>query len=216
MATEITTLPAQARNEFGKGASRRLRVAGRVPAVIYASHQEPVHVSLDRLELTAAIRKHGVNALLSVNAEGEDHLVLIKAIDQNVLTLNIDHIDLLAVNRNETVDVDVPVITVGEPAPGVDFIQDADTVTVAANVLNIPEELTVSLDGKEIGDQILAGDIELPEGTVLVSEADILVINFTAPEDNTADADAAEAEVGAAAEEPAADAAAAPAAADAE
>ncbi|WP_297006023.1 50S ribosomal protein L25, partial [uncultured Corynebacterium sp.] len=102
MATEITTLAARARNEFGKGASRRLRVAGRVPAVIYASHQEPVHVSLDLLELTAAVRKHGSNALLSVDAEGEEHLVLIKAIDQNVLTFDIDHIDLLAVNRNET------------------------------------------------------------------------------------------------------------------
>ncbi|AGP31261.1 50S ribosomal protein L25/general stress protein Ctc [Corynebacterium terpenotabidum] len=191
MSTDITTLAAQARNEFGKGASRRLRVAGRVPAVIYASHQEPIHVSLDRLELTAAVRKHGSNALLSVDAEGEDHLVLIKAIDQNVLTLEIDHIDLLAVNRNETVDVDVHVIVSGEPAPGVEYIQDADTITIEANVLNIPEELTAVLDGKEIGDQILASDIALPEGTTLVSDADLLVVNFIAPENNAAEADAA-------------------------
>ncbi|MCI1257315.1 MAG: 50S ribosomal protein L25/general stress protein Ctc [Corynebacterium provencense] len=190
MATEITTLPAQPRNEFGKGASRRLRAAGRVPGVIYASHQEPVHVSLDRLELTAAVRRHGSNALLSVDVEGDDHLVLIKTIDQNVLTLNIDHIDLLAVNRNETVDVDVPVVLVGDATPGVEVMHDADTISVSANVLSIPEELTVSVEGREIGDQILAGDIALPEGVTLVSEADVLVVNFVAPEDNEAEADA--------------------------
>lgn len=190
MATEITTLAAQARNEFGKGASRRLRAAGRVPAVIYASHQEPVHVSLDRLELTAAVRKHGSNALLSVDAEGEDHLVLIKAIDQNVLTYNIDHIDLLAVNRNETVEVDVPVVLTGDQTPGVEVMQDADAVTIEANVLSIPEEITASVEGKEIGDQILAGDLALPEGVTLVSDAELLVVNFVAPEDNEAEADA--------------------------
>jgi large subunit ribosomal protein L25 len=190
MATEITTLAAQERNEFGKGASRRLRAAGRVPAVIYASHQEPVHISLERLELTAAVRKHGSNALLSVDAEGEDHLVLIKAIDQNVLTLEIDHIDLLAVNRNETVEVDVPVVTVDEPAPGVEFIQDADTISIEANVLSIPEELSVSLAGKQIGDQILASDIELPGSVTLMSDADTLVVNFIAPENNEADIEA--------------------------
>lgn len=204
MATEITTLAAQARNEFGKGASRRLRVAGRVPAVIYASHQEPVHVSLDLLELTAAVRKHGSNALLSVDAEGEDHLVLIKAIDQNVLTYNIDHIDLLAVNRNETVEVDVPVVLTGEQTPGVEVLQDADAVTIEANVLSIPEEITVSVEGKEIGDQILAGDLALPEGVTLVSDADLLVVNFVAPEDNEAETPATEGEeTEAAAEAPA-------------
>ncbi|MGO2516886.1 MAG: 50S ribosomal protein L25/general stress protein Ctc, partial [Corynebacterium variabile] len=110
----------------------------------------------------------------------------------------------------------VPVIVEGEPTPGTEYIQDADTVTVEANVLSIPEELTVSLEGKEIGDQILAGDITLPAGVTLTSDAETLVVNFTAPEDNEAEADAAAEETGAGAEAPAEDAAAEAPAEDAE
>jgi large subunit ribosomal protein L25 len=101
------------------------------------------------------------------------------------------------VKRDETVAVDVQVLVEGELEPGVEYIQDADTVTVEANVLNIPEELTVSLAGKQIGDQILASDVELPEGSTLVSDPETLVVNFTAPEDNEAEADSAAAETGA-------------------
>lgn len=216
MATKIIDIAAQPRTEFGKGAARRLRRAWRVPAVVYANHQEPVHVSFDLLEFQGILRNHGVNALVDVDVDGEKHLALIKSVDQNVLTFDIDHADLLAVKRDETVEVDVPVIVEGEPTPGTEYIQDADTVSVEANVLSIPEELTVSLEGKEIGDQILAGDITLPAGVTLTSDAETLVVNFTAPEDNEAEADAAAEETGAGAEAPAEDATAEAPAEDAE
>jgi large subunit ribosomal protein L25 len=216
MATKIIDIAAQPRTEFGKGAARRLRRAWRVPAVVYASHQEPVHVSFDLLEFQGIVRNHGVNALVDVDVDGEKHLAIIKSVDQNVLTFDIDHADLLAVKRDETVAVDVQVVVEGETEPGVEYIQDADTITVEANVLNIPEELTVSLTGRQVGDQILASDVTLPEGATLVSDPETLVVNFTAPEDNEADADDAAAETGAgdgaaaagdesAAEEPAAE-----------
>jgi large subunit ribosomal protein L25 len=197
MATKIIEIAAQPRTEFGKGAARRLRRAWRVPGVVYASHQEPVHVSFDLLEFQGIVRNHGVNALVDVDVDGEKYLAIIKSVDQNVLTFDIDHADLLAVKRDETVAVDVQVLVEGELEPGVEYIQDADTVTVEANVLNIPEELTVSLAGKQIGDQILASDVELPEGSTLVSDPETLVVNFTAPEDNEAEADSAAAETGA-------------------
>lgn len=197
MATKIIEIAAQPRTEFGKGAARRLRRAWRVPGVVYASHQEPVHVSFDLLEFQGIVRNHGVNALVDVDVDGEKYLAIIKSVDQNVLTFDIDHADLLAVKRDETVAVDVQVLVEGELEPGVEYIQDADTVTVEANVLNIPEELTVSLAGKQIGDQILASDVELPEGATLVSDPETLVVNFTAPEDNEAEADSAAAETGA-------------------
>lgn len=188
MATTIIEIAAQPRDEFGKGASRRLRRSRRIPAVIYASHQEPVHVSFDLLEFQGIVRNHGINALVDVDVDGEKHLAIVKSVDQNVLTLDIDHADLLAVRRDETVIVDVPVVVEGEAEPGVEYIQDADTVSVEANVLNIPEELTVSLVGKQIGDQILASDIVLPSSATLISDAETLIVNFTAPEDNEADA----------------------------
>lgn len=182
MATNITRISALPRNEFGKGASRRLRRDWRIPAVLYGSFHEPIHVSFDLLEFQGIVRNHGVNTILEVEVDGEDNLCMIKAVDQNVLTLDIDHADLLSVKRGETVEVEVPVVAEGEAAPGTQVVQDADVVTIAADVLSIPEEITFSIEGKLIGDQITAGDLQMPANASLVSDADTLIVNIIEPE----------------------------------
>ena len=121
--------------------------------------------------------------LLELEVEGQDHLVMIKAVDQNVLTLDVDHADLLNVKRGEKVEVDVPVVFTGEAAPGALVTQEADVITILADVLNIPEEITVDVEGKEIGDQILASDLQMPGNASLVSEEDTLIINVVEPEE---------------------------------
>ncbi|WP_459611140.1 50S ribosomal protein L25/general stress protein Ctc [Corynebacterium urogenitale] len=183
MATNLTVLAAQPRNEFGKGAARRLRRSGRVPAVVYGLGLEPMHVHVDILELQAVLRNEGTNAVLELEVEGEQHLTMVKAVDQNVLTLDVDHADFLYVKRGEKVEVDIPVVFEGEAAPGALVTQDADVITVLADVLNIPEEITVDVEGLEIGTQITAGDIQMPANCELVSEADTLVINVVEPEE---------------------------------
>lgn len=182
MATNITRISALPRNEFGKGASRRLRRDWRIPAVLYGSFHEPIHVSFDLLEFQGIVRNHGVNTILEVEVDGEDNLCMIKAVDQNVLTLDIDHADLLSVKRGETVEVEVPVVAEGEAAPGTQVVQDADVVTIAADVLSIPEEITFSIEGKLIGDQVTAGDLQMPANASLVSDADTLIVNIIEPE----------------------------------
>lgn len=180
---ELTRLKAQPRNEFGKGASRRLRRAGRIPAVVYGNDQAPLHVSLDILEFHTLLRYEGVNAVVELQLEGEEHLVMVKSVDQNVLTLDVDHADLMNVKRGEKVEVEIPVIFSGEAAPGALVTQDADVITVLADVLNIPEEIEINVEGFEIGTQILAGDVKMPANCELVSEADMLVINVVEPEE---------------------------------
>ncbi|QGU02487.1 General stress protein CTC [Corynebacterium kalinowskii] len=191
MSNEAIALVAAPRKEFGKGFARRARVAGLVPAVIYAKGFEPLHITVDRIEFTKIVRNHGVNTVVTVDIEGEKQLAMIKHVDQNVLNWQIDHADLLAIKKGEKVEVEVPVVTAGEPGPGTMLIQETDTIRVLADVMSIPEEIVVSVAGKVVGDQILAGDIELPEGTELTDEADVLMINFVAPEDNEAEADEA-------------------------
>ena len=142
-----------------------------------------MHVHVDILEFQAILRNEGVNAVLELEIEGQDHLVMIKAVDQNVLTLDVDHADLLNVKRGEKVEVDVPVIFTGQPAPGALVTQEADVITILADVLNIPEEITVDIEGKEIGDQVLAGDLQMPGNATLVSEEDTLIINVVEPEE---------------------------------
>ena len=102
MSTESIIIAAEPRNEFGKGASRRLRRAEKVPGVIYgASLETPIHFAVSRRELHALLRHHGSNAVFEIDIDGDKHLVMIKHVDQNVITLNADHVDLLAIKRGE-------------------------------------------------------------------------------------------------------------------
>ena len=195
MASERPVVKAEVRSEFGKGFARRLRAAGKVPGVVYGHAVDVLHFAVDRLEMTALVRNHGVNAVFELELEGEQHLVMVKHIDQNVLTFNIDHIDLLSIKRGEKVEVEVPVVLEGEPAPGLMSIQDADVLLVEADVLNIPEEIAVSIEGLEDGTVVTAGDITLPEGTTLVAEEDTVIVSISEPEvdeDVEAAAEAAE------------------------
>ena len=209
MASERPVLKAEVRSEFGKGFARRLRAAGKIPGVVYGHAVDVLHFAVDRLEMTALVRNHGVNAVFELELEGEQHLVMVKHIDQNVLTFNIDHIDLLSIKRGEKVEVEVPLAIEGEPAPGLMFIQDADVLLVESDVLNIPEEIAVSIAGLEDGTVVTAGDITLPEGTTLVAEEDTVIVSISEPEvdeDVEAAAEAAEeggAEAGAESEAPA-------------
>ena len=194
MANKALDLSANPRNEFGKGAARRARRAGLVPGVIYSKDTEPVHFTTDRLDLTSIVRNHGTNAVVDVDIEGEKHLTLIKHIDQNVLSLEIDHVDLLAIKRGEKVEVEVPVVYEGEPAPGALVFQEVDTLRIESDVLSIPDELTVSVEGLEIGSQITAADIVLEDGATLVDEDDLLIINIVEPQEEEPDEDEAAAE----------------------
>ena len=175
-------IKAEARTEFGKGVARRLRRDWKVPGVIYGSHQEPVHFAVPLLDIQSLVRNNGVNAVLELEIDGEQYLTMVKHVDQNVLTLDIDHVDLLAIKRGEKVEVEVPVTLTGEPAPGTMHIQDADVLLVEADVLNIPEEIEVSIEGLEDGAVITAADVTMPEDTTLVAEEDTAIVSISLPE----------------------------------
>ena len=175
-------IKAEARTEFGKGVARRLRREWKVPGVIYGAHQEPVHFAVPLLDIQSLVRNNGVNAVLELEIDGEQYLTMVKHVDQNVLTFDIDHVDLLAIKRGEKVEVEVPVTLTGESAPGTMHIQDADVLLVEADVLNIPEELEVSIEGLEEGAVITAADVTMPEDTTLVAEEDTVIVSISLPE----------------------------------
>ena len=175
-------IKAEARTEFGKGVARRLRREWKVPGVIYGSHQEPVHFAVPLLDIQSLVRNNGVNAVLELEIDGEQYLTMVKHVDQNVLTFDIDHVDLLAIKRGEKVEVEVPLTLTGEPAPGTMHIQDADVLLVEADVLNIPEEIEVSIEGLEDGAVITAADVTMPEDTTLVAEEDTVIVSISLPE----------------------------------
>ena len=213
MAITPTVIKGERREEFGKGSARRLRRDGKIPGVLYEKGIDNVHFAVDRIEMTAVVRNDGTNAIVELELDGEKLLAMVKHIDQNVLTLDIDHIDLFGIKRGEKVTVEVPVVTEGEAAPEAVVLQEADVVEIEIDALSIPDELTVSIEGKEIGDALYASDVKLPEGAELISDPETLIVNVTYQEvDEELEAAAEEAEeggaeAGAESEEPAEDSA---------
>ena len=192
---DYKTLQAEPRTEFGKGAARRLRRDWLLPRVIYSDDTESIHFSLPLLEIQSLVRNHGVNAIVEIELEGEKHLTMVKHVDQNVLTFDIDHVDLLAIKRGEKVEVEVPIVVEGEPQAGTIAVQDAYELLVEADVLNIPEEIIVSVEGLEIDTKITAGDLQMPGNTTLVADPETLIASISWPEpeeDEDAEDEAAE------------------------
>ena len=173
-------IQAESRTEFGKGAARRTRRAGKTPAVLYGHGTDPVHMSFDTVEFAAAIRENGRNAVLTITGlGGQPQLALTKTLTRDPIKGHFEHVDLLVVRRGEKVQVDVRVVTIGEAASGTLVFQNEDTLTVEADALNIPEEISVVIDGAEMNTQFLAGEIRLPDGAELVSDPELLVVNVT-------------------------------------
>ena len=197
MAVTPTVIKGERREEFGKGSARRLRRDGKIPGVLYEKGIDNVHFAVDRIEMTAIVRNDGTNAIVELELDGEKLLAMVKHVDQNVLSLDIDHIDLLGIKRGEKVTVEVPVVTEGEAAPDAVVLQEADVVEIEIDALSIPDELTISIEGKEIGDSLYASDLQLPAGAELISDPETLLVNVTYQEvDEELEAAAAEAQEG--------------------
>ena len=172
-------IPAVARTEFGKGAARRTRRAGLVPAVLYGHGADPVHVSLPGHETLLALRV--ANALLSISVDGATpQLALPKQVQRHPVTNNLEHVDLLMVFRGERVTVQIPVIITGEPEGEVLINTERTEITVKAEATNIPAHIAVSIAGLDVGAQILVGDVVLPDDVELDDDAEALVVSINA------------------------------------
>ncbi|MFD5226809.1 50S ribosomal protein L25/general stress protein Ctc [Microbacterium sp. NPDC058342] len=170
---------ADLRTNFGKGFARRLRAAGKIPAVIYGHGTEPVHVALPGHQVSLIIRR--ANALLELDIEGSSQLALVKDVQKDPVHQIIEHIDLLVVKKGEKVAIDLPVVLVGESFAGTIANLDATTLSVEAEATHIPEHVEVSVEGLEEGAHITAGDVKLPKGVTLVADPETLVVAISVP-----------------------------------
>jgi large subunit ribosomal protein L25 len=205
-APTSNNLTAAVRTRTGKGASRLARREGRVPVVLYGHGTDPQHLEINAHDFAAVLRNSGTNAVLTLDIAGKEQLALTKQVVVHPIKRNIEHADLIVVKRGEKVTVDVNVIVEGDAAPGTLVTQDANTIQIEAEALSIPESLTVSVEGIEAGTQILAGQVELPKGVTLVTDAETLVINVVAaPTAEELDAEGAGEEAAASGEEAAAE-----------
>jgi large subunit ribosomal protein L25 len=156
-------IAAETRTEFGKGAARRTRRAGKIPAVLYGHGTDPQHLSLPELEFKRIVREQGRNAVVTLDISGTPQLALTKTVVQHPIRPYIEHVDLLVIRRGEKVVVEV-----------------LNALEVECDVSSIPDMIEVSVEGLRIGTQIQAGALQLPANTTLHGDAELLVVNIVA------------------------------------
>jgi large subunit ribosomal protein L25 len=176
MAEKIT---AEKRTEFGKGAARRIRRDHKIPAVVYGHGNDPIHLTLPGHDTMMALKHGGANALLELDIDGDSQLALTKQVQVDPLRRVLEHIDFVAIRRGERVTVDVPVHLTGDAASETLVVTENSTIQVEALATNIPEYIEISVQGLGVGTQIHASDLQLPEGTNLLTDGDALVVNIT-------------------------------------
>jgi large subunit ribosomal protein L25 len=182
------TLPAEARDRAGKGASRALRRDGRVPAVVYGEKKEALSIHVEEKLLSKMLSTgHFMNSVVMIDYEGKAHRTLPKAVDFHPVTSRPIHVDFLRIGEHTKVHVAVPMRFDNEEAsPGLKrggvlnvVVHELELVCDAAN---IPNEIHVSLEGLEIGDSLHISNVSLPEGVVPSNQdEDFTVATIVAP-----------------------------------
>ena len=165
------------RTEFGKGASRRTRRDGLVPAVIYGHGENPIHISLPARELGIALKSS--NVLLDIDLGDHVELTLPKSIVRHAIKGTLEHIDLIIVRRGERVVVSVPVHTSGEYDRDGILEHNNNSIEVETEATAIPNFLELDMTGLEAGSSLYAADVKLPAGVILISDPKMAVVHLS-------------------------------------
>ena len=186
--SDALTLPAEARERAGKGASRALRRDGRVPAVIYGGNEDPVAIHVEEKELVRQLGTgHFMNSIVMIETGGKTLRTLPKDVAFHPVSDRPLHVDFLRLAKNAKVEVHVPVVFTNEEAsPGLkkggvlnivrhelDLICDAD---------KIPSEIEIDVTGTDVGDSIHISNVKLPSGSEsAITDRDFTIATIVAP-----------------------------------
>ena len=186
--SETLTLPAEARERAGKGASRALRRDGRTPCVIYGGKEEPTLIHVEQKELVKQLMTgHFMNSIVNIEIGGKTVRTLPKDVAFHPVTDRPTHVDFLRLTGDSKVEVSVPVVFVNEAAsPG---LKKGGVLNIVRHELellcpnaDIPEEIEVDVTGKDIGDSIHISDVTLPAGvTSVITDRDFTIATLIAP-----------------------------------
>lgn len=186
--SDTLTLSAETRERAGKGASRAMRREGRVPAVVYGNKQEPLSIHVEEKALVKMLHTgHFMNSVVMIEGAGEAIRTLPKDVQFHPVTDRPLHVDFLRIGEHTTVHVNVPVVfTNEEKSPG---LKRGGVLNVVAHELelivdaaDIPDEISISLEGLDVGSSIHISQVVLPGGAkVAHAESDFTVATIVAP-----------------------------------
>src|SRR4051794_9267492 len=166
---EEVTLTADLGRPIGTRPARRLRAAGKVPAVLYGHGIDPQALAIDARELRNALTgEAGLNALITLKVDSDSHLAMARHLQRHPVKGSVDHVDFVIVRRDEIVTAEVPITLVGEATAvnqeGGIVEQQIFSLTIKATPLNIPSGLEADISGLIIGEAVRVGDVKLPSG----------------------------------------------------
>ncbi len=209
--TDLNIINAEIREDVGKGASRRLRHQGKIPAVIYGGHREPATLAIEHDPLKHATQRESFfSSILEIKvADGRTQKVVVRDVQHHPFKAQIMHLDFMRVSDTETLRMSVPIHYIGEDkseagkASGVVIQHLVTEVEIEALPGNIPSFLGIDLSGLKLGDVIMLSDIQLPEGVVIPALAgedidDVMIANTSHIRESQgtgAEAEAADAEL---------------------
>ncbi|ROR72238.1 50S ribosomal protein L25/general stress protein Ctc [Bogoriella caseilytica] len=188
-----TTLTANVRTEFGKGAARRTRRAGLIPAVLYGHGEQPRHLALPSHQTFLIVKDHA-NAVITLDIEGDQQTALVKDIQRDPVKRTIEHLDLLIIRKGERVSVEIPVHVEGESAPGTIHQVESQTLLLNVSAVSIPDYINVSIEGLEDGAVLRVSDLTAPKGAEFETDPETAVIVVSTPRAEEEDEDAEDAE----------------------
>ena len=185
--TEVIALAAEGRERAGKGTARQTRRDGRIPAVIYGGKQAPITISLDLRGFTRILHQPGFfTHLFDVTVDGATHRVLPRDVQFHPVTDVPLHVDFLRVAADTRITVMVPVEFVNQDKSAglkkggvLNIVRHEIEVTAVAD--NIPEHITVSCEGFDVGDSIHISSVTLPEGVKPTIDRDFTIATIAAP-----------------------------------
>ena len=186
-------IKGELRQQTGKGAARRMRARGRVPAVVYGKDEPTTIISLDEREFERAMQTGLgggtlIKLVLSKDSNDPDQVektAILKEVQSDVVRGDIIHVDFQAISLDEAITTKVPVVLLGEesrPSDGGIIQHMMWELEVHALPMDIPERVEVDVSKMEIGDSIKVGDLELPEDVQVNTDEDEVIVLITVPE----------------------------------
>ncbi len=186
--SEALKLVAEVRERAGKGASRAVRLTGRVPAVIYGDKQAAVTIHVPLKELTKQLSSgHFMNSVVEIEMNGTVERTLPRDVQFHPVTDRPLHVDFLRLAANAVIAVEVPVhFTDEDKSPG---MKRGGTLNVVRHEIElncpstaIPDQIDISLAGLDIGDSVHISAVKLPEGvTPVITDRDFTIVSLVAP-----------------------------------
>jgi large subunit ribosomal protein L25 len=193
-------ITVQRRQDIGKGVARQIRMAGRIPGVVYGPETDPIPVSVEEREFRTAMRHASSGSILNLSLDGKETKAVLREMQRDPVTSRVLHIDFHAISMNKPIHVAIPIHFVGTPV-GVKVdggIMQATMreIEISCLPINIPEHLEVNVAELRIGDSIHVGNVSIPNATIL-ADAQRTIVVISAPTIIKAEAAAVEAEAAA-------------------